>query len=267
MIDLSTFSDLKCVDYNGDGLLDGTEVNGWDLSFKWADSTVSYTHVTSSPTKINSDTDELSDYWEWKMLSNPKNPDTDYDGLLDHWEIEILTWSNSYYFFENIDQDKDGFPNIRDWDSDDDDISDGNEVFIYHADPWGGDADGDGLTDDIEEAGHPIMINGEYIWVYSDPGLVDTDDDGLWNGATGNCFGDDLDEYHWNTNPDNFDTDGDTVEDVLEIKGYATDAVSYVPVDFFNEEDFDDYTTKFDMNIWFEKGILALELVFRQFSF
>ena len=36
----------------------------------------------------------------------------------------------SYYFYKDGDQDDDGFPNIRDQDSDDDGIKDGIEVYV-----------------------------------------------------------------------------------------------------------------------------------------
>jgi len=83
-----------------------------------------------------------------------------------------------------------------DADTDDDGLSDGDEVNVHGTDPLNPDTDGDGLND------------GDEIALGTDPFDPDTDDDGLTDG----------DEVHVHgTDPLNPDTDGDGLNDGLEV--------------------------------------------------
>jgi hypothetical protein len=66
-------TDPAKADTDGDGLLDGEEVNTYK----------------TSPLKVDTDNDELSDYEEVKKyLTDPNNPDTDADTYLDGKEVK-----------------------------------------------------------------------------------------------------------------------------------------------------------------------------------
>jgi hypothetical protein len=90
-----------------------------------------------------------------------------------------------------------------DWDSDDDDLSDYEEVMLYGTDPNQADMDDDGLTD------------YEELFVYlSDPWFMDSDGDGLsdWSEV-----------YVTLTSPALSDTDSDGVPDGMEVGNALTD--------------------------------------------
>lgn len=105
------------------------------------------------------------------------------------------------------------------------------------------DSDGDALTDNDEQRGWVVTIqltNGDTIRreVTSDPGVVDTDHDGLPDALEKNIGtdprhadtdGDQLDDNEeWNvtyTDPTNQDTDGDGIADNGEVEFYKTNAL------------------------------------------
>jgi predicted outer membrane repeat protein len=160
--------------------------------------------------------------------------DTDADGLGDKWEI---------YYFTNItfssgidDVDGDGLFNSDEYrlntspvlsDTDDDGLSDGDEVNSYGTDPLNPDCDGDGLSD-----GDEINLRG------TNPLSADSDTDGLpdgWEVANGlnpasgsdalaDADGDgltNLEEYMIGTDCWNSDTDADGMPDGWErLKGF-----------------------------------------------
>lgn len=93
-------------------------------------------------------------------------------------------------------------------------------VFVVSSVVGAIDSDGDGLSDDIEEA------------ICTDPNDADTDDDGILDGA---------EEINFNgiieigeTDPCNSDTDGDGIQDGTEL-GYTVDTVNeqYTDLDIF----------------------------------
>ncbi|HEU4864284.1 MAG TPA: hypothetical protein VFU44_11015 [Candidatus Limnocylindria bacterium] len=81
-------------------------------------------------------------------------------------------------------------------DSDDDGLSDGDEVNVYGTDPLDPDTDDDGLSD------------GDEIALGTDPFDTDTDDDGLTDGDEVNVYG---------TDPLDPDSDDDGLNDGLEV--------------------------------------------------
>lgn len=147
------------------------------------------------------------------------------------------------------DFDRDGSPDLYDYDDDNDGLSDTDEI-SYGTNPYKIDTDEDGLGDNNEVTGN---VAGGYI---TDPTKVDTDDDGLsdyeeiisigtspididsdddgmpdgWENANNlNPIVDDGDldqdsdglsnfkEFEYNSNPRMIDTDGDGLEDGEEV--------------------------------------------------
>ncbi|MCP2505082.1 MAG: hypothetical protein NLN65_07290, partial [Candidatus Poseidoniaceae archaeon] len=115
------------------------------------------------------------------------------------------------------------FTNIMEYnarDRDGDGIIDGRST-----DPLNPDTDGDGLLDGIEVMGWEILVVNNGViktWVTSDPGLFDTDEDGL----------SDYDEFSnvcaSGSNASNPDTDGDGELDQIEaLTGYSWEGVAY----------------------------------------
>lgn len=127
-------------DTDGDGLIDGEEVNKY------------YTN----PLNKDSDNDGLNDYEEvMKNKTLPMNPDSDGDKLKDG--EEVLTYRTNPL---NIDTDNDGLNDYAELmtyktdplnsDTDNDGLNDGDEVNTYNTNPLSKDSDNDMLTDGDE---------------------------------------------------------------------------------------------------------------------
>jgi len=102
-------------------------------------------------------------------------------------------------------------PNDRD--TDDDNLTDWDEIFIYGTDPTKVDTDGDNLSDYEEITG----INISYIGIRTtDPREIDTDGDNITDGQ----------EVLLHTDPTQRDTDSDGLDDYEEINIYYTDPCS-----------------------------------------
>jgi hypothetical protein len=183
-------------DVDGDGLLDGEEVNLY----------------ATDPNDPDSDEDGLSDGDEVNVHgTDPHVPDSDGDGLLDAFEAR--------YGFDPLlsgeelqDPDFDGLTNLaeqttgtnpRDADTDGDGLSDGDEVSLHGTDPSDPDSDGDGLFD-----GDELNLHA------TDPTDSDTDHDDLLDGAEVNAYA---------TDPLDSDIDGDGIPDGPEVNAYGTD--------------------------------------------
>ncbi|MCI0637033.1 MAG: hypothetical protein L0206_24420, partial [Actinobacteria bacterium] len=126
----------------------------------------------------------------------------------------------------DADEDADGLTNaaevtagtgLRDPDSDDDGLSDGDEVNVYATNPLSGDTDGDALSDAVEVA-----------TTHTDPKDADTDDDGLTDSAEVNQYA---------TNPLLADTDGDGADDRVELSRASNPLVAPTPVVAFVSTD------------------------------
>lgn len=148
---------------------------------------------------------------EVKFYQNP-GPDSDGDGLPDSWEI---THFDDLSRDGSEDEDSpapDGLTNKQEFDegtdpkkadSDDDGLTDGDEVLIHLTDPLDDDSDNDGLSD-----GDEINIHK------SNPLSTDSDGDGLSDGDEVNIH---------LTNPADADTDGDGIDDFREVTETMTD--------------------------------------------
>jgi len=208
-------------DSDGDGLSDGDEVHIYG----------------SNPMSSDSDGDYLDDKYEVDNGLDPTKVDSDGDSMPDGYEVYYdvgLSASNGTVLIAKVcaevntayarldptkddrgpnntlDNDLDGLSNAdeyaagtcsRDQDSDNDVLSDGDEVHTYNTLPLVADTDGDGLLDGVE-------VNN-----YStDPLKVDTDGDTL----------SDYDEINPvaptpATDPTKADSDGDGINDNVEI--------------------------------------------------
>ncbi|MEX0995128.1 MAG: OmpA family protein, partial [Balneolaceae bacterium] len=115
---------------------------------------------------------------------------------------------------------------LKQRDSDDDRLSDYDEMYVYDTNPLDADTDGDGLTDGEEVLDHgtdPLepdtdgdgLIDGDEVLVYgTDPLDPDTDGDDLTDGE-------EVTQYY--TDPLNPDTDSDELTDGEEVHDYGTD--------------------------------------------
>ncbi len=160
-------------DTDGDNLLDGIEVMGWEILV--VNNGVVKTWVTSDPGLFDTDADGLSDYDEFANTcaggSNASNPDTDGDGELD--QIEALTgysWEGVAYFTSPcmFDTDNDGL-------EDGEEVIAGKDNFLTHAN--NSDTDNDSLID-----GNEVLFVPRPFQNPTNPLLNDTDSDGMLDG-------------------------------------------------------------------------------------
>lgn len=172
---------------------------------------------------LDSDNDGLPDLLEvdgWTTsdgslyVTNPKNADTDGDGLPDGEESGEPLSSQ---------QEKAAYAGVSDptrVDSDDDGLSDYVEVRgwstsreeTFFTDPMNPDSDGDALFDGDEAGG--LVEGSEDLYVgFSNPELIDTDEDGLSDAV----------EADSSTDLYAADTDGDGLDDYQEVTLVASD--------------------------------------------
>jgi Zn-dependent metalloprotease len=131
--------------------------------------------------------------------------DMDGDGMDDNWEISYGL-DNTDPSDAALDNDSDALSNLQEFtfntnpllaDTDDDGLSDYQEVMTHNTNPNLSDSDGDGLTD-----GYEVNTSS------TNPNNVDSDNDGL-NDNT---------EIEIGTNANNADSDGDGMSDGWEIE-------------------------------------------------
>jgi len=149
-------------------------------------------HIESilKPRITDTDGDGFSDYREGRVGLNMLSIDTDNDGLPDN--TEVTSWGLD----DNGNVIMTYFTNPFSPDTDNDMLSDYDELKIHGTNPVIQDTDNDGLVD------------GSEIKIYqTNPLSADTDNDGLFDGE----------EISLGTNPLNNDTDGDGLGDGYEI--------------------------------------------------
>ncbi|MCP3998760.1 MAG: hypothetical protein GY722_27365 [bacterium] len=234
-------TNARKADTDYDGLSDGDEVN---------------IHRTD-PTNADTDQDGLTDTEEVALGTDPTNRDTDQDGWSDRVEVRKGTDptnaddSPRFVFLDGHEVAGPGIDRIpdpdEDWDldglndaeeiamgtdpfradTDQDGLSDGDEVNIHRTDPTNADTDQDGLTDTEEVAlgtdptnadtDQDGIADGHEVARGTDPTSVDSDRDGIRDG-------DEIDIY--GTDPTRVDTDHDGRSDFREIRVDGTDPTS-----------------------------------------
>jgi len=234
------YSDPTDPDSDDDGLDDGDELSG-------------SLYGSSDPNDADTDDDGLSDYQEViTYATDPTSSDSDGDSMTDLYEItysSVLDPNDNSDEFEDPDVDGVGnrwecgngtIPN--DSDSDNDGLTDGEEIITYTTNPLDSDHDNDGLLDgeevdlyftDPKDTDSDNDLVNDYVEVVdhnSDPNDQDSDDDGL----------DDWEEYNLGfvCDPNDPDTDSDGLDDGDEVNIYLTH-----PDDMDTDDDLlDDYT-------------------------
>ena len=206
-------------DSDGDGLSDGQEINIYgtnpinpDTDFDGLPDGEEVNDYGTNPLSFDTDSDGLPDDQETQMGTNPNNPDSDSDGLNDGYEINIPPYTD---------------PTLADTDSDG--LTDSEEIQLG-TNPTNPDSDGDGFNDgnEVAEGSGPNDYNDR---------PVDSDNDGMSDSWEITHFGDlsqdapsdfdddtliNLDEYNYNTDPTNPDTDSDGLNDDQEVNVYGT---------------------------------------------
>ena len=225
----------------------------------------------TDPDDPDTDDDQMLDGEEIANGFDPFDPDEDTDGMLDGYEFH---YGLDPYTDDSLgDLDSDLLLNIEEFlvntypndnDTDDDAVSDYNEVKVYFSNPFDTDSDDDLLADGLEVntiGSNPISndTDGDLMldyWEYSyrphvdilvNDSALDPDGEGLinliefqWSLNPGDTDfeNDGLDDYQevivWGTHPRTFDTDKDEYWDGVEVNGIyaptnpAANATGYV---------------------------------------
>ncbi|MBU0679343.1 MAG: hypothetical protein KJ626_14685, partial [Verrucomicrobia bacterium] len=196
-------------DDDDDGLYDGMEVNSTNLP------------GSNPETWVNGDVH----IWQIYGKSDPLSPDTDGDGLPDGLELGWRGVIDPSHTDTNMDTNGDGFPNFRsdydppffntvpdNWDVPDYNFNDSRTKLIAGSmtDASNPDTDYDGLPDGIEDWDRNGWVNGDGAALA--PGQA-KGDRGSWPDGEIQSW-----ETWTETDPNNWDTDGDGVSD-----GYGED--------------------------------------------
>ncbi len=184
--EIGTNPDLN--DSDGDGLIDGLEINQYKTDPLVADSdgdglsdNDEIKNYTTNPNVSDTDKDGISDGKEITELNtDPLRADTDYDGIQDNDEITITKTDPT-----KSDSDNDGLKDGDEKskyktspilsDTDRDGISDGEEVLKYNTNPILADTD-KGTVDDkteIDRGSNPLNPEDDIILDIKEPIVLD----------------------------------------------------------------------------------------------
>ncbi len=132
-------------DRDGDGLIDGLEKAGWEVTIEDGMRQITSYWVKSKVKYADTDNDGLTDFQEYVLKSDPTIDDTDGDGLLDRDEAKF--GANIL----DVDTDDDALPIGEN--SPNPKLYDYSEAYGYGTSPLLSDTDGDGRTDRDEISG------------------------------------------------------------------------------------------------------------------
>ena len=208
--DIDNDREVEIVRLSLRGLIFIEETNDYGLA-PWIDIFGSSTHTTN----FDQDNDGLWDYEEEILGTDMNNSDSDGDTVNDGDEINQYLLDPLVSDFGK-DTDEDGISNIEEIDiyhsnvenpdTDFDGLSDWDEINIYNTNLLSSDTDEDGLSDDYEVLYDFLDPNDP------DDAFQDYDEDNL----------DNIDERSWGCDPGNPDTDGDGLLDGDEVNRYFT---------------------------------------------
>lgn len=273
--ELAAGTDPSTADSDADGLDDGEEVNTYGTDPLSTDSDSDglsdgdeVSTYGTDPSSSDTDGDGLSDYEEEVTYGTDATvSDSDSDGFTDNEEVLSGTDPlDSGDFPDTTDTDGDGLldsveaslgTDASDSDSDDDGLSDGDEVNTYGSDPLNSDSDSDGLTDYEEEVTYgtdsmntdtdgdtysdydEVAAGSDPLDAASDPTAVDADGDGLTVAE----------ETTYGTSDSDTDSDDDLFTDGYEVsEGSDAASASSTPdltVTFVGHEELVAYGTSF----------------------
>ncbi|NHJ49214.1 MAG: hypothetical protein FK733_15605 [Asgard group archaeon] len=206
-------SDPLDTDSDDDKLDDGLEIN----------------ILTSNPLSGDTDNDTMSDWYEWakglNILVNDSGEDPDGEGLINYYEHIYST-----HPFDN--------------DTEDDGLTDYEEVMIYHTKPLDADGDYDGLNDIDELFGFYVPDNpfsNGTGYIFTDPNNDDTDEDSV----------NDYSESYNKLDPNNNDSDSDLMIDGYEwIYRFSAGLNASDPSDALTDIDGDGLTNLEESYLW-----------------
>ena len=173
-----------------------------------AQSPESNTTLSRSGTRSNAVSSALSAIVTLLLL-NPDYGDDDNDGLPNWWEYHYFGTNTSEAYASNDYSDEDGVLNLDEYlngtyptisDTDNDGLTDYQEIYGYPTCPFRADTDGD------------MLLDGQEVYTYgTSPTNPDHDGDGLRDGA---------EIYYYGTDPlvaNSLDLDGDGIQNAYEV--------------------------------------------------
>jgi len=160
-------TDPRDNDTDGDGLMDGVEVSGWDIIVN-----SEIARIVSNPLIKDTDDDGISDRLEKvSFRTNASSADSDGDTLSDFEEV----------YYTHVFKDYTYKTNATDRDTDSDMLSDSEEITLgmdgFVTNATNPDTDGDTLTD-----GKETLFAPRPFQAFCDPTRKDTDGDGMEDG-------------------------------------------------------------------------------------